>query len=91
MYLFDGSGGDCANCCHGVNIRGCEIEGVGETDEHHGANQETRDDGEVWLVFDGGKEEGCDIGANGEIQNADGSDGGSHQGNSNCAGGVGIL
>jgi hypothetical protein len=91
VYLFDDSGGDCANYCNDVNIRGCEIEGVCETGEHYGANEETYDDDKVWFVFDGGKEEGCGIGANCEIQNADGSHARSHQGNSNCAGGVGFL
>jgi hypothetical protein len=86
VYLFGDLCGCGANHCDDVHV--CETEGDCKNYEHFFASEENYYSGEIRFIFDGREEKGCDHDTKREIQNADGSDAGSHQGNSNCAGGV---
>jgi hypothetical protein len=91
VYLLPTSGGRRAIKCYDVDINICENQGARKTCEHFFTSEETNDTGEVRYIYDRREEKAWDDDAKREIQDADGSDGGSHQGNSNRAGGVGFL
>ena len=89
MYLCDGAGGICASRCQYVDTYYCESEVAGKIDERFFfTGEETCYAGKVQFVFDDREEKAWDDDADCEIENADGANAGSHQGNSNGAGGV---